>query len=162
MHKRINTLWAICLLAAVLAHGEDCRRQPLKDLHGYFPFTPPQTLEQWKVRREYVGRQILVATGLWPMPSRPASQPVIHGRIDMGDYTIDKVYFESVPGLFVTGSLYRPKKTQGRIPAVLISHGHWKDARIASLSSDAARKSIAQGLERFELGARSTYQALGA
>ena len=37
----------------------------------YFPFTPPPTREAWDQRAERLRRQLLVATGLWPMPSQP-------------------------------------------------------------------------------------------
>ena len=53
-------------------------------------------------------RQVKVATGLWPMPSRPPVDATVHSKIDEGDYTVESVFFESSPGLFVTGSLYRP------------------------------------------------------
>src|SRR5438045_547971 len=48
----------------------DIRLQPLKDLEGYFPFTPYRTAEEWSKRSERVRRQILVALGLWPMPTK--------------------------------------------------------------------------------------------
>src|SRR5215204_5701039 len=48
----------------------DARLQPLKDLNGYFPFTPPATRAEWEKRAEYVRRQILVSQGLWPMPTK--------------------------------------------------------------------------------------------
>jgi dienelactone hydrolase len=37
---------------------------------------------------------------------------------------VEKVYFQSHPGLYVTGNLYRPKITKGRLPAVLYVCGH--------------------------------------
>ena len=50
----------------VLPAGElpdDSRLQPLKDLNGYFPFTPPKFKAEWAVRAERVRRRILVAQG---------------------------------------------------------------------------------------------------
>lgn len=121
--------------------AEDVRRQPLKDLNGYFPFQPPESLDAWKQRREYVRRRILVAAGLWPMPTKTPLNAVVHGKIDRGEYTVEKVYFESAPGLFVTGNLYRPKDVQGKLPGVLFAHGHWKDARLSlKAKTDYARK----------------------
>ena len=96
-------------------HADDSRLQPLKDLNGYFPFNPPNSLSEWETRKEYVRRQILVAEGLWPMPTKSPLNAVIHGKIDQEGYTIEKVYFESAPGFFVTGSLYRPKNISGKV-----------------------------------------------
>ncbi len=100
----------------VLPEGKlpnDVRLEPLKDLDGYFPFTPPASKADWEKRAERVRRQILVSQGLWPMPTRTPLQAVIHGKVDRGEYTVEKVYFESVPGFFVTGNLYRPKNVTG-------------------------------------------------
>ncbi len=158
MRRVLYTL--VVLLASSLAvYAEDVRLQPPKDLNGYFPFTPPSTLREWESRREYVRRQILVAVGLWPMPTKTPLNAVIHGKIDRGDYTIEKVYFESAPGFFVTGNLYRPKNIQGRVPGVMFAHGHRENARFYLTPDDTLRKSIADGAERFERAGRSTYQS---
>lgn len=149
----------VLLCVTVTASAEDVRRQPLKDLNGYFPFNPPQSLEQWERRREYVRRQILVATGLWPMPSKTPLNPVIHGRIERDGYTVEKVYFESAPGFFVTGNLYRPSNIQGKVPGVMLAHGHRKDARLDMTHESKLRDLIADGAERFERAGRSTYQS---
>lgn len=138
----------------------DARLVPLKDLDGTFPFQPPGSREAWNTRAEAVRRRILVSQGLWPMPTRTPLTPVIHGRIEREDYTIEKVYFESAPGLFVTGNLYRPKTPRGRVPAVLFAHGHWKDARLSFETDAKLRAEIASGQERFEQGGRSRFQSL--
>jgi dienelactone hydrolase len=138
----------------------DVRLEPLKDLDGYFPFAPPETKAAWEKRAEMVRRQVLVALGLWPMPTKMPLNAVIHGKIDRPEYTVEKVYFESAPGLFVTGNLYRPKNVQGKVPGVLFAHGHWRDARLALDSEDALRDEIATGAERFERGGRSRFQSM--
>lgn len=137
----------------------DTRLQEPKDLNGYFPFTPAPTKEAWERRAEEVRRHLLVSLGLWPLPEKTPLNPVIHGRIDRGDYTVEKVYFESIPGFFVTGNLYRPKNIQGKAPAVLCPHGHWTNGRFMDAGEKEVRKEIVQGAERFMEGGRSPLQA---
>ena len=80
----------------------------LKNLNGYFPFTPVKDADEWKTRRVEIERRTLIAEGLWPMPDKTPLKAVVHGRVERDDYTIDRVYFESLPGHYVTGSLYLP------------------------------------------------------
>ncbi len=138
---------------------DDIRLQPPKDLDGYFPFTPAKSPVEWAKRAGRVRQQILVSLGLWPMPTKTPLTPVIHGRIERDDYTVEKVYFESIPGFFVTGNLYRPKNKSGRLPGVLCPHGHWNEGRFMDQGVEVVRKEIAQDAERFEEGGRSVLQA---
>lgn len=147
----------------VLPQGQlpnDARLQPLKDLDGYFPFTPPKTVDEWNSRAEWVRRRVLVSQGLWPMPTKTPLNPVIHGRINRGEYTVEKVYFESVPGFFVTGNLYRPTQVTGKAPGVLFAHGHWTNARLSEATDAELRRELAEGEERFEEGGRSRFQSM--
>lgn len=137
----------------------DRRLEPLKDLNGYFPFTPSKSAAEWNVRAERVRRQMLVATGLLPMPTKMPLNAVVHGRIDRGDYTVEKAYFESMPGFFVTGNLYRPVGKSGKLPGVLCPHGHWANGRFYEQSVTELKKEIQQGAEQFEEGGRSPLQA---
>lgn len=137
----------------------DVRLQPLKDLDGYFPFKPSATPEAWSERAERVRRQMLVSLGLWPMPTKTPLNPVIHGKIERPDYTVEKVYFESLPGFYVTGNLYRPRGKSGKLPGVLCPHGHWADGRFHDAGVASVRQQIVQGAERFEEGGRSPLQA---
>jgi dienelactone hydrolase len=138
---------------------QDQRLGKLKDLNGYFPFTPSKTKEEWAARAEQVRRRILVATGLWPMPAKTPANAVVHGKVEQAGYTIERVYLESYPGHFVTGNLYRPVGKPGKLPAVLCPHGHWQNGRFMDSGAEAARKQIAEGAERFENGGRSVLQA---
>jgi dienelactone hydrolase len=148
---------ALLLLVGVSClRAADVREGPLKDLNGTFPLradTSPETLRAMRT-------EVAVALGLHPALPRPPLNPVIHGRIDQGDYTIDKVYFESAPGFYVTGNLYRPKQVVGRIPAVLFAHGHWKDARFLNQPPEYVRQEIATGQEAFVEGGKSRFQSM--
>ena len=145
---------------ASIAHAEDIRQQPPKDLNGYFPFNPPSSLSEWDERKDYVRRQILVAEGLWPMPTKTPLNPVIHGKVEGDGFTVEKVYFESAPGFYVTGSLWKPKVIKGKVPGILFAHGHWKDARLSLETDEKVRQEIAIGAERFEKGGKSIFQSL--
>jgi len=147
----------------VMAEGAlppDARRQPQKDLDGYFPFEVPASPEAWKPRAERVRRRILVSQGLWPEPTRTPLNAVIHGKVDREGYTIEKVFFESRPGFFVTGNLYRPSRVGGKVPGVLFAHGHWADARLSEAGDAELRRELAEGEERFEEGGRSRFQSM--
>ena len=157
---RLPTLALAALGLLNLAHAEDARLGPLKDLNGYFPFPAPKSVQEWEPRRDFVRRQLLVSQGLWPMPTKTPLNAVIHGKIDQGEYTIEKVYFESAPGFFVTGNLYRPKNINGKVPAVIFPHGHWTDARFLIQPDKYVREEIATGQERFEQGGKSRFQSM--
>src|SRR3989441_1283696 len=94
------------------------------------------------------------------MPTKTPLNAVIHGKTDRGEYTVEKVYFESAPGFFVTGNLYRPKNVSGKVPGVLFAHGHWADARLSESTDAELRREIADGEERFEQGGRSRFQSM--
>lgn len=163
----LSSVWLLGASSAasdlrVLPEGhlpEDHRLQPLKDLDGYFPFQPPADLDAWQQRAEQVRRQVLVSQGLWPMPEKTPLNAVIHGRIEKPGYTIEKVYFESFPGFYVTGNLYRPEKVSGRVPGILSPHGHWPNGRFYDAGEANVLREIVQGAERFEDGGRSPMQA---
>jgi Acetyl xylan esterase (AXE1) len=142
----------------------DSRTAKLRTLNDYAPFKPPATLEEWQKRRQELREQVLVANGLWPMPVVTPLQPMIHGKMDMGRYTIEKVSFASMPGHYVTGNLYRPKNVTGKVPGILSPHGHWADGRFydAFMDRNGARvifDQLANGAEFTVDAARYPLQA---
>jgi hypothetical protein len=139
--------------------NQDERLGKPKDLNGYFPFSPPTTKEGWNDRARRVREQLLVANGLWPMPEKTPLEPVITGKIERDGYTIEKVYFASMPGHYVTGNLYRPTaKADGKRPGVLCPHGHWANGRFYDAGEVAAKEQIKQKAETTVEGARYPLQ----
>jgi dienelactone hydrolase len=146
------------------AYPKDSRLGKPKDYNGYFPWTAPKDLAQWQQRRRELRQQLLVALGLWPMPKKTPLHPVIHGRIDREGYSVEKVFFASLPGFYVTGNLYRPrtkdgKLPPGKLPAVLSPHGHWPNGRFYEASDDTVVQQIKQGAEKTKEGAKYPLQA---
>ncbi len=132
----------------------DSRLGALKTLNDQFPFVVPKSKDAWEARRKQVREQLLVATGLWPMPEKRPLNATVHGTIDRDGYTIEKVYFASLPGHYVSGNLYRPKATADqkggadkKRPGVLFAHGHWANGRLHDAGAKAAEASVAAGGE---------------
>ncbi|MFO7905986.1 MAG: acetylxylan esterase [Pirellulaceae bacterium] len=84
---------------------------------------PPAQWEATLKRRREMWREML---GLLPLPERAPLEATVTGVLDRGDYAVEKVHFQSVPGAHVIGNLYRPARPSGRLPAVLYLCGHTK------------------------------------
>ncbi len=165
-----NVLPVLLLAVAALASAQDnstsvpAYPRPLRELNSsYFPFDQQAASVGWDKRKQEIRTRILLASGLYPLPTKTPLKPVIHGRIERDDYTIDRVFFESFPGHYVTGNLYLPKQKpkDGRLPGVLCPHGHWPNGRFMDTGKDtpATNQQLAIGAERWENGARSPLQA---
>ncbi len=61
---------------------------------------------------------------MWPMPERTDLKPVITGKLDQADFTVENFYFQALPKLYVTANLYLPKKLEQPAPAILYVCGH--------------------------------------
>ena len=159
---RLYALALLILVAGPLFAQDaprDHRLDKAKDYNGYFPWTPPSDLTEWGARRDVVRRQLRVAFGLWPMPTKTPLEPVIHGKIERDGYTIEKVSFASLPGHYVSGNLYRPTGKTGKLPAVLSPHGHWNNGRLYENGDKAIAKEIADGAEKTAESAKYPLQA---
>ena len=82
------------------------------------------TLDDWKSKRETYRAQLLDMLGLAKMPAKTELKPVITGTIDHADFTVEKLHFQSSPGLYVTGNLYIPKNLDKPAPTILYFCGH--------------------------------------
>lgn len=79
---------------------------------------------QWESLRDEYRRQLLEMLGLDPLPERTDLKAAITGEVDGGEFLVEKLHFQSRPGLYVTGNLYLPKERQGKLPAILYVCGH--------------------------------------
>ncbi|HEV3122847.1 MAG TPA: acetylxylan esterase [Isosphaeraceae bacterium] len=96
---------------------------------GKGPLPVPATLEGWEARLAAVKEGL--KRGLGRMPEEACDlEPEVLGTLSREGYAIDRLTFQSRPGVRVTANLYRPVPSEGRHPAVLSVHGHWPWARI--------------------------------
>ncbi|MBI3823016.1 MAG: acetylxylan esterase [Planctomycetes bacterium] len=160
MKRIVITLVLVALAASPAFAQEQDKRLTEKPKHynlPYHPWTPPTTKEAWEARKVVLKEQLLVSQGMWPMPEKVALDAVVHGKIERDGYTIEKVFFVSHPGHYVTGNLYRPTGHKGKRPAVLYAHGHWSDARLSTANSWANDKKT--GAEATEESSKYFHQA---
>lgn len=83
------------------------------------------TAEDWKKRANVIREGILKGAGLEEFPKKCPLNTIIHSKRVYDGYQVENVAFESLPGVYVTGSLYRPIDAKGPIPGILSPHGHW-------------------------------------
>jgi dienelactone hydrolase len=78
----------------------------------------------WEKKRPELHRQFLDMLGLWPLPPRTDLHATVTGTVETDDFTVEKLHFQSMPGLYVTANLYVPKGLKEPAPAVLYVCGH--------------------------------------
>ncbi|GIX02575.1 MAG: hypothetical protein KatS3mg112_1512 [Thermogutta sp.] len=83
-----------------------------------------KTRADWENRCEEYRRQLREMLGLDPWPAKSDLKVTVTGTIEREDFRVEKLYYQSLPGLYVTANFYLPKNISGRVPAVLYLCGH--------------------------------------
>ncbi len=85
------------------------------------------SLEDWKAIRPRLRKEFLYTLGLDPLPERTPLRAQVTGTLKRARYRIEKIVFQSMPGLYVTGNLYVPHKPpvpKQPFPTILYVCGH--------------------------------------
>jgi cephalosporin-C deacetylase-like acetyl esterase len=83
-----------------------------------------RTLEDWQKQRPQLRRRLLEMLGLDPLPARTPLKAQITGKLEHPTYRIEKLVFQSMPGLYVTGNFYVPAGSPRSLPTILYLCGH--------------------------------------
>lgn len=95
----------------------------------------------WKQRAELIKEHILKGTGLQKFPKKCPLNVLIGSKRAYDGYQVQNVAFESLPGVYVTGSLYTPSVSKGKIPGIISPHGHWnKPGDVGRYRPDAQKR----------------------
>lgn len=87
-------------------------------------FAGIDSLTDWEARRTELRHQLLEMLGLWPLPDRTDLRPTITGQLERDGLVVERLHFQSLPGLYVTANLYRPREVPQPLPAILYVCGH--------------------------------------
>ncbi len=128
----------------------DPRWQDLPHTDSEFAPTVYADRAAWEKKRAQLKKQVLFAAGLWPLPKKPPLNARIWNRIERDGYTLEKVWFQSLPGFYVGGTLFRPLDPQPHgHPGIISPHGH---ADLGRLSESEAASYQARGLSFARIG----------
>jgi hypothetical protein len=102
-----------------------------------------ETPAQARERQRYIRESVLRQMGGLPEYRGPLNARVT-GVEQRAGFRIEKLHFESLPGIHVTANLYLPA-APGRHPAVLHPMGHWEEGKAAAqlIAANLARKGFA-------------------
>src|SRR5688572_22603778 len=87
-------------------------------------FTGIETADDWNKARPKLHGELREMLGLEPMPMKSDLRAVVTGAIEREGIVVEKVHFQSSPGLYVTGNFYRPAKVDKPLPTILYVCGH--------------------------------------
>jgi hypothetical protein len=143
-----NTISLTILSAFFCAHSairaqtptvppQDARNTVIVSVNTQMPLPAFSSLSEWEARKAALRNQILVASGLSPMPGKTPLNAQVFGKYQGQGYTIEKVLLETLPGFYLGGNLYRPTDGRATHPAVLNPHGHWQYGRLENEPIDS-------------------------
>jgi hypothetical protein len=87
----------------------------------------PSSKSEWEARAKLVRERIMDGMEWKKLSRSNIGKPIIHSRRVMDGYTVENVAFESLPGFYVTGNLYRPTAKLKSYAGILSPHGHWRN-----------------------------------
>ena len=87
------------------------------------------TAKDWDDHADSIRATLRKGMGLDVMPKRTPLNPKYRNKKVLNGYTVESVIFESLPGFFVTGNLYKPagKLKKKSLAVILSPHGHFPD-----------------------------------
>ncbi len=91
------------------------------------------TKHEWEARRALIKRNIKAVTG-WPLVyTRNPLDPIFASRQIMNGYSVEHVAIETLPGVYLAGSLYKPIKTgkMEKRPGIAVPQGHFPSQRFS-------------------------------
>ncbi len=85
------------------------------------------SLEEWKSRQNFIVNALARCIG--PFPAKTPLNAKVIRTLDKGDYKVEHIIFESLPGFYVTSSLFIPSdiKPGTKVPAIIYCSGHSVD-----------------------------------
>ncbi|MDA1068229.1 MAG: prolyl oligopeptidase family serine peptidase [Verrucomicrobia bacterium] len=136
---RVSAIWSAILMLNSFTFGQTepgdtmihaYLSQQASELHGNF-LSGIQSKQDWLDQKPRFKEEYLYMLGLSPMPEKTDLKATVTGTLEGEGYTVEKLHYQSSPGLYVTANLYRPAKVEPgeKLPAILYVCGHAQRGR---------------------------------
>ena len=104
----------------------------MKLLTHHSPRTPVScdSLAEWEKVKEKLRKQIEFSSQINLLKHDAPLDPHFYPADEYEDFVIETVVFQTLPGFWLAGNIYRPKDTTKKYPVILNPHGHWTKGRI--------------------------------
>lgn len=124
----------------------------------------PKTAGEWEKQKTALHSALTTAWGGFPTKPAPL-EPRVLGELRREGYRVEKIVFQTLPGVLMTANAYVPDKP-GRHPAVLAVHGHWTGAKQDPVVQARCIGLVKQGffvlaVDAFGAGERAVGKVLG-
>lgn len=100
-------------------------------------------MQNWRQTKDALKQKIIRHTGV----RIDHDLPLLYretGHTQLKGYVVKNILFQTRPGVLATANLYIPDG-KGPFPAIINSHGHWKDARMGEMVQSLAHTLAQQG-----------------
>ena len=144
--KMVRSGVVLCVFTAILSGpmasicGQDRTLKDNPELAAFFEsevskleqqneLTRFKTLAEWQDAKPKLREQLFDMLGLNPRPEATPLEAETTGVTEESEFVVERVHFQSLPGLYVTGNFYRPKAFEGKLPTILYLCGHGRVAK---------------------------------
>ncbi|MFV8466060.1 acetylxylan esterase [Flavobacterium sp. LB1P62] len=86
-------------------------------------------LSDWEARKKELKACMRTSFGLDKAPPMPKSKPILTPKRIYKDYSVENIGLEILPGVYVTGSIYKPYPLNKKAAIILTPDGHFGDGR---------------------------------
>ena len=135
----VTTLMLVTVLsgASLSACAQDRSLRDNPELSLYFEeqvsglekdneLTQVKTLAEWQDAKPELREQLFDMLGLSPRPEKTPLHGETTATTEEAEFVVERVHFQPLPGLYVTGNFYRPRNIDGPLPTILYVCGHGK------------------------------------
>jgi hypothetical protein len=105
-------------------NSDNVGKERLEYLADLYP-----NLKAWETRKAELKQCIISSIGLDKAPPMPKKKPILTPIRKYGNYSVENIGLEIIPGVYATGSIYKPYPLKGKAPVVITPNGHFGDGR---------------------------------